>query len=99
MENTWELKITKNVLKQQKKLPAKINGALELLLYELKVNGFAAKSWPNYGKLKGKKDVYHCHLNKGKPRYVVIWQIVDKKIKIMEVQYVGTHENADYKRL
>ena len=56
-------------------------------------------NWPNYGKIAGKKNIYHCHLNKGKPRYVAIWKVTDKNIKLMEVRYVGTHENADYRNI
>jgi hypothetical protein len=44
-----------------------------------------------------KKDIYHCHLNSGKPRYVAIWKVVDKHKRYMEIRYVGTHENADYR--
>jgi hypothetical protein len=27
---------------------------------------------------------------------VVIWTVLDKQKKIMEINYVGTHENAPY---
>ena len=40
-----------------------------------------------------------CHLNKGRPTYVVVWKIKDKAIQVVEVKYAGTHENADYGRL
>lgn len=39
---------------------------------------------------------HHCHLKKGHPTYVVIWQVTDKTIKLVEVTYVGTHEKAPY---
>jgi hypothetical protein len=45
---------------------------------------------------EGEKDTFHCHLNKGRPTYVVVWKVLDKDQKIMEVLYVGTHENAPY---
>ncbi len=69
------------------------------LLQDLKEKGPVLPHWPNYGKLKGKQDVYHCHLNKGKPCYVVVWQVIDNELKIQEIRYVGTHEKTDYKRL
>ena len=44
----------------------------------------------------GKHEIYHCHLNAGQPRFVAVWEVLDKKIKLLEVQYVGTHENSPY---
>jgi hypothetical protein len=35
----------------------------------------------------------------GQPAYVVIWKVTDLKVRIMEIRYVGTHENADYRRI
>lgn len=60
--------------------------------------GPIASDWPNYGKLHGKKgnDKRHCHLQRGKPTYVCCWEVIDKKRKIIEVNYVGTHEKAPY---
>lgn len=52
---------------------------------------------PHFGKLKNRPgEVYHCHLNKGRPTYVVVWQVKDRLILLVEVTYVGTHENAPY---
>jgi hypothetical protein len=33
---------------------------------------------------------------KGRPTYVAVWEAQDKKIKLVEVLYVGTHEKAPY---
>ena len=53
---------------------------------------------------------YHCHLKRGNPTYVVCWSCekkgiskkgrvkIIKKIKIIEVYYVGTHEGAPYQK-
>jgi len=73
--------------------------ALYLLELELSSAGPTISSWPNYGKIAAKTDVYHCHLNKGKPRYVAVWKVTDRVNKVIEVRYVGTHENADYRRI
>lgn len=97
--NEWDVSLSGTARKQLKKLPAKIDFALQLLLNNLKKNGPEAKAWQNYGKLKGRKDYYHCHLNKGQPRYVAVWKVTDYTIKLMEIRYVGTHENADYRRI
>ena len=48
---------------------------------------------------EGKKGYYHCHLNKGHPRYVAVWKVTDYEIRLMEIRYVGSHENADYQRI
>ncbi len=52
---------------------------------------------PNYSKLKlkGERDMRHCHLKKGKPTYVAVWEVF-KKAKEVVMTYVGTHENAPY---
>ncbi len=84
---------------QISKLPKKMIEALHLLVKELQKYGPVLPKQPHYGKLKGKQDVYHCHLNKGKPHYVVVWRVVDHKIQILEICYAGTHEKADYRRL
>ena len=53
--------------------------------------------WKNYSKLTGKKgEYYHCHLNTGRPTYVVVWQVLDRQVRVMEVRYAGTHEGVNY---
>jgi len=47
----------------------------------------------------GRRGCYHCHLKKGKPTYVAVWKVTDKKNRLVEVRYVGTHEKADYGRI
>lgn len=73
--------------------------AFAFLYAELQEDGPIQSAWPHYGKLQGKKYTHHCHLNKGKPRYVVVWKVIDKIVHIMEIQHVGTHEKADYARM
>jgi mRNA-degrading endonuclease RelE of RelBE toxin-antitoxin system len=94
----WDIRITKAAIKQASKLNTNVSLALRFLLEDLAVKGPTLPDWPNYGKLHSKRnqDLYHCHLKKGKPTYVCCWEIVDKKQKIIEVYYVGTHEKAPY---
>lgn len=82
--------------KQRNKLPVEIEDALLALWTELTLEGPVQPEWSHYGKLAGRKDEYHCHLNKGKPIYVAVWKVLDKQIRLMEIYYVGTHENAPY---
>lgn len=94
----WTVYFTEKAAKQTRKLSQKIMSALDLLVADLKSYGGApGKGWPNYGILRGKKgDLRHCHLIKGKPTYVCCWEVTDKHKRIIEVFYVGTHENAPY---
>ena len=95
----WMVQFSSKANKQVKQLSTSIEAILRLLVEDLSHNGpFPGEGWPNYGKLnEGKNaDKRHCHLKKGKPTYVCCWQVIDKKIKIIEVYYVGTHENAPY---
>jgi mRNA-degrading endonuclease RelE of RelBE toxin-antitoxin system len=98
MSISWNIRITKAAIKQASKLNTNISLALRFLLEDLTLKGPAIPEWPNYGKLHGikNKDKYHCHLKKGKPTYVCCWELKDKKRKIIEVYYVGTHEKAPY---
>lgn len=38
-------------------------------------------------------DRYHCHLNY---RFVAVWEVIDDKIQVLEVTYVGSREDAPY---
>ncbi len=95
---SWDIKFTGKAKKQAKNLPVEVQESLFALVLEIEKIGPGRTSWPNYGKIKGKKDCYHCHLKKGKPTYVAVWKVKDKANKIVEVRYVGTHENANYER-
>lgn len=93
----WTVGMSGKARKQKDKLPADIQLLFMALFKELTLKGPVQPSWPHYGKLKGKKDeLHHCHLNKNRPVYVAVWKVLDKKIQLMEVNYVGTHENAPY---
>lgn len=98
----WHVEFTKKAAKQVSKLNLKTKAALRLLVEDLKAQGpVLGKSWPNYGKLKAQKgqaneERHHCHLIKGRPTYVCCWGVLSRKLKQIEVYYVGTHEKAPY---
>jgi hypothetical protein len=78
-------------------LPQNIVNRLAALVKELALEGPVQPEWHNYGKLAGKKGEYHhCHLRVGHPTYVVVWQVFDRRLRILEIRYAGTHENVDY---
>ena len=97
---TWEVDFTHKAGKQKEKLPPKIKEALGYLVKEMEKDGPFRKEWPNFSPLRKSRQVpenaYHCHLKKGKPTYIACWLIEDKKLKIIEIFYVGTHENTPY---
>jgi len=92
----WQVFFKKHVVKQLDKLPRRVLFATRALVYEIEKLGPLRHGWKNFGKLKGKSNLYHCHIKQGKPTYVVCWEVKDKKIQIIEVYYVGTHEKAPY---
>jgi hypothetical protein len=88
----WNIII--KVGKQVAKLPTDIRCAFLALVTEMELSGPILPRWSHFGKIKGSKSTYHCHLKDGRPTYVVCWrQLAENKI---EVYYVGTHENAPY---
>jgi hypothetical protein len=95
----WSVDFTGKARKQKQTLPKTISNVLDLLWGELEREGPERRNWPHYGLIVGKKDIHHCHLNKGKPRYVAVWKVTDRNVRMMEIRYVGTHENADYRRI
>ena len=70
------------------------------LAKEIEDYGPIRKNRPNFGPLHKKRGIpdksYHCHIKKGNPTYVVCWNTEDKKVKLVEIYYVGTHEKAPY---
>ena|SRR5581483_11043172 len=92
----WRVGFTKKAEKQLKKLPENIQAAIAALRLDLEAQGPMLPSWKNFGKLRNQGDRYHCHVKSGRPTYVVCWEVMNKKIRILEVYYVGTHENAPY---
>ena len=99
----WEIKLTKKVNKNVKKLPEGIQLRLLSLIKRMELFGPYLECWPseekqkykNYGRLEGKGDKYHCHLKKGRPTYVACWEI-HSNIILVEFYYVGSHEKAPY---
>ena len=90
----WQVVIPKRVMKTVDRLPDRVKKTLFVLMKEIEANGPARGNWPNYSKLKDQR--HHCHLKKGKPTYVAVWQVVDNEIRLVEVVYAGTHEKAPY---
>ena len=98
----WNVEEPKKIKKQVAKLPPAIREVYDLLVADLRERGPELPGWHHFGKLATGKNMpamYHCHLNKGTPRYVAVWRVQDFTVTILEMRYVGTHEGADYKRI
>lgn len=94
---TWTVEFTKSTAKTREKLPQRIKDRLDALVVSIQLDGPLQLSMPHFGKLKGwPGEFYHCHLNKGRPTYVSVWQVKDTTAVLVEVTYVGTHEKAPY---
>lgn len=90
----WSITLRKSAQKQFVSLPHKVKCGLVALIREMELDGPVRGNWPNYGKLAD--DIHHCHLKKGNPTYVAVWTVRDKQTRLIEVEYVGTHEKAPY---
>ena len=102
-ENEWTVGYSTKAEKQAKRLKKEhpnVYAAAAALAKEIELCGPYRHNWPNYGPLKKGNGIpdgsFHCHVKKGKPTYVVCWCIENKKVKIVEIYYVGTHEKAPY---
>ena len=90
----WKVILSTRAEKQIERLSVNIKNRLFYLLAEIEQSGPVRGNWPNYGKLDDTR--HHCHIRKGKPCFVAFWEVTDKKINLVEVKYVGTHEKAPY---
>ena len=90
----WEVLLAPKAGKAQRLLPEKIRNLASTLIKELAASGPIRKDWKNFGPIS--EYSYHCHIKKGRPTYVACWREVDKQKRIIEVFYVGIHENAPY---
>lgn len=90
----WTVELSRKVVKALPRLPVMVRKSLVLLFREIEMEGPVRGNWSNYGKLGPQR--HHCHLKKGQPTYVAVWEVKDSKIRLVEVTYVGTHEKAPY---
>jgi phage-related protein len=91
---TWQVVLRKKAEKQVNALPQVVRENLYALLRDIEAYGPVRGDWPNYGKLGSGR--HHCHIKRGRPVYVAVWEETEKAIRLVEVTYVGTHEKAPY---
>ncbi len=90
----WVVEIRTRAQRQIARLPQRVQKSVVALIREIEAQGPVRGNWPNYGKLSPTR--HHCHLKKGHPTYVAVWEVTDVTIRLVEVIYVGTHEKASY---
>lgn len=88
----WTVEVNRHI--RIAALPLRVQQSLVALIREIEVGGPVRGNWPNYGKLGLTR--HHCHLKRGRPTYVAVWEVRDSKQRLVEVTYVGTHERAPY---
>lgn len=93
---SWTVGFTNKANKQYRKLNENVQRIVDALVADLQMSGPFQSEWDHYGKLHQRGDKYHCHIKSGHPTYVACWEVIDKQIRIMEIYYVGAHENAPY---
>lgn len=62
-------------------MPNHVKAQLFLLLKDVEISGPVRGNWPNYGKLG--KNRHHCHIKKGRPTYVAVWEKQDDDISAL----------------
>ena len=91
----WELFIKKKAAKGIESLLKSGRNAeaerLYALLDDMRDKGPVRAEYPNYSKLSNNQ--HHCHIGHS---WVVCWEVENNKLKIIEVYYVGSRENAPY---
>ena len=90
----WTVEVHRRVQRQVAALPLRVQRSLVALIREIEARGPVRGNWPNYSTLGSGQ--HHCHLKKGRPTYVAVWEVADRAQRLVEVTYVGTHENAPY---
>ncbi len=88
---SWTVAFTSSAAKQTRKLPQRQKDLLTLLVRDMQLNGPIQTGWKNFSRLG--KDTYHCHLSY---KWVACWRVDDGKLKLIEVYYAGSRENAPY---
>lgn len=94
----WTVSYTHKASKQKSKLPTAIADRLYLLQKDIETKGPERTNWKNYSLIVGGNNHHHCHLNSGRPTYVVVWQVIDMTVQIVEIQFVGPHGKVNYNR-
>ena len=92
----WTVKESSKARKGEKELPKKLKIVVKAVKRSLAMTG-QAYGMDHYSRLEQRgKGYFHCHLGTHRgTTYVAYWR-VNKKSKIIDFEYCGTHEGARY---
>lgn len=80
-------------VKRRRKKPRNCRRQIQVLfkalVVDLSIKGPIQHEWPNYSRLTYGR--FHCHLNYS---YAAVWVEQGGELKIIEVTYVGSREDA-----
>jgi hypothetical protein len=88
---SWQVTVHRKAQKRIEKMPKREQAILVTLLGELQMRGPVLHDWPNYSKLG--RNLYHCHLSY---KWVACWELVDEELRLIELYYAGSREDAPY---
>ncbi len=91
MSGEWQVEFTAKASKQARKLAKRERDTLLLLVEDMKHRGPVLYDWSNYSRLGDER--YHCHLSY---KWVACWELKDSELRIIDIYYVGSRENAPY---
>jgi len=94
----WRVDFASSAEKQKQKLSGNLRDVLYALKHDLEQKGPVQTSWRNYSQIVNAAHFHHCHINSGRPRYVVVWKVIDLQDQIIEIRFVGPHGSVNYKR-
>jgi mRNA-degrading endonuclease RelE of RelBE toxin-antitoxin system len=97
-ETPWRVDFSSSAEKQKKQLSDKLRDVLYTLKHDLEQKGPTQISWRNYSQIVNAAGFHHWHINNGRPRYVVVWQVIDLEDRIIEIRFVGPHGSVNYNR-
>jgi len=94
----WLVEYANKAKRQIERLPPHIRDIFYILERELGQEGPEQTEWRSYGLIVNARDVHHCHLNNNHPRYVVVWKVIDREKKNIEIRFAGPHGSVNYSR-
>jgi hypothetical protein len=90
----WTVEVSRRVQRQIAELPLRVQQSLVALIRDIEAQGPVRGNWPNYSRLGATR--HHCHIKKGRPTYVAVWDVREHRTRFVEMTYVGTHAHAPY---
>ena len=97
----WNVHVSKAIRKEVDKFPNHIRGRVDEFIADLEKNGPRINppgtyTWSNFSKLHTGE--YHCHIKNGRPTYIATWRLISSPERVIQVEFIGTHEKSPYQK-